>query len=119
MVAANARTAIVFALSPGNAHDAPEGRLLLEDLGPIPDALPMLIDRAYVTCANSARRRLISICSEVTSGLLLAPFKVPARCALTQLPKVCSTTPGLRAADAWLYKPNRLLLERKRVTSPR
>jgi hypothetical protein len=33
MVAADARTAVVFALSPGNAHDAPEGRALLEDLG--------------------------------------------------------------------------------------
>ena len=26
MVAADARTVIAFALSPGNAHDAPEGR---------------------------------------------------------------------------------------------
>jgi hypothetical protein len=33
MVAADARTAVVFALSPGNAHDAPEVRALLEDLG--------------------------------------------------------------------------------------
>jgi hypothetical protein len=33
MVAANARTAITFALSPGNAHDAPEGRALLAELG--------------------------------------------------------------------------------------
>src|SRR5580698_11095732 len=46
MVAANARTAITFALSPGNAHDAPEGRELLRDLGPIP-GLPLLMDRAY------------------------------------------------------------------------
>jgi hypothetical protein len=38
-----------------------------------------------------------------TRGLLLAPFKLPARCALTQLPKVCSTTPKLRAAAAWLW----------------
>src|ERR1700733_13052746 len=28
LVAANARTAITFALSPGNAHDGPEGRAL-------------------------------------------------------------------------------------------
>jgi hypothetical protein len=34
MVAADARTAIVFALSPGNDHDAPHGRALLEELGP-------------------------------------------------------------------------------------
>src|SRR5271154_4434802 len=47
MVAANARTAITFALSPGNAHDAPEGRALLEELGPMPDGLPLLMDKAY------------------------------------------------------------------------
>jgi transposase len=47
LVAANARTAIIFALSPGNAHDAPEGRALLAELGPMPEGLPMLMDRAY------------------------------------------------------------------------
>ena len=47
MVAADARTAIAFALSPGNAHDAPEGRALLEDLGPMPGELPMLFYKAY------------------------------------------------------------------------
>jgi transposase len=31
LVAADARTAITFALSPGNAHDVPEGRELLRD----------------------------------------------------------------------------------------
>ena len=33
MVAADARTAITFSLSPGQAHDAPEGRKLLAALG--------------------------------------------------------------------------------------
>jgi transposase len=47
LVAANVRTAITFALSPGNAHDAPEGRALLTELGPMPKGLPMLMDRAY------------------------------------------------------------------------
>jgi transposase len=47
MVAANARTAIIFALSPGNAHDAPCGRQLLLDLGPMPEGLPLLMDKAY------------------------------------------------------------------------
>jgi len=47
MVAADARTAITFALSPGNAHDAPEGRELLRELPPMPKDLPMLMDRAY------------------------------------------------------------------------
>jgi hypothetical protein len=49
MVAANARTAITFALSPGNAHDAPEGRALLSELGPMPEKLCLLMDRAYET----------------------------------------------------------------------
>ena len=47
MVAANARTAICFALSPGNEHDAPAGRALLAELGPMPEGLPLLMDRAY------------------------------------------------------------------------
>ena len=34
MVAADARTAMTFSLSPGQAHDAPEGRKLLQRLGP-------------------------------------------------------------------------------------
>jgi hypothetical protein len=59
------------------------------------------MSRSIVTRANSARRRLTSICSAVTCGLLLAPFNVPARCSRIQLPKVCSTTPKLRAAWLW------------------
>jgi len=47
MVAADARTAIIFSLSPGNDHDASHGRALLEELGPMPDGLPLLMDRAY------------------------------------------------------------------------
>ena len=47
MVAADARTAIAFCLSPGNAHDAPQGRELLRDLQSLPKGLPMLMDRAY------------------------------------------------------------------------
>jgi transposase len=47
MVAADARTAITFSLSAGNDHDAPQGRLLLEELGPMPEGLPLLMDRAY------------------------------------------------------------------------
>src|SRR6202049_4728143 len=47
LVAADARTAITFALSPGHAHDAPEGRALLAELGPMPEGLPLLMDRAY------------------------------------------------------------------------
>ena len=36
-----------FSLSPGNDHDAPAGRALLEELGAMPIGLPMLMDRAY------------------------------------------------------------------------
>jgi transposase len=47
LVAADARTAITFALSPGHAHDAPPGRALLKTLTSIPPGLPVLMDRAY------------------------------------------------------------------------
>ena len=47
MVAADARTAITFSLSPGNDHDAPHGRALLDELGPMPPGLSLLMDRAY------------------------------------------------------------------------
>ncbi len=47
MVAADARTALTFSLSPGQAHDAPEGRALLNKLGPTPEPLHLVMDRAY------------------------------------------------------------------------
>ena len=47
MVAADARTAITFSLPPGNDHDAPHGRALLEELGLMPPGLSLLMDRAY------------------------------------------------------------------------
>src|SRR5678815_916661 len=47
MVAADARTAITFALSPGEAHDAPEGRKLLHRLGKAPWPIHLIMDRAY------------------------------------------------------------------------
>ena len=47
MVAADARTAITFALSPGQAQDAQHGRELLGGLGPLPEPLPLLMDGAY------------------------------------------------------------------------
>ena len=59
MVAADARTAIVFALSPGNDHDAPHGRALLEELGPMPEGLPLLMDRAYE--GNETRQLVLDL----------------------------------------------------------
>ena len=47
MVAADARTAITFSLSPGQAHDAPEGRKLLNRLGQQHDSPSLVMDRAY------------------------------------------------------------------------
>ncbi len=47
MVAADARTAVTFSLSPGQAHDAPEGRKLLHRLGRQRSNLALVMDRAY------------------------------------------------------------------------
>ncbi|MGZ5196283.1 MAG: IS5 family transposase [Ramlibacter sp.] len=47
MVAADARTAVTFSLSPGQAHDAPAGRELLSKLGAPVRPLHLLMDRAY------------------------------------------------------------------------
>ena len=47
MVAADARTAITFSLSPGHRHDAPEGRQLLRTLEPVESTVCMIMDRAY------------------------------------------------------------------------
>src|SRR5262245_47500665 len=58
MVAANARTAITFALSPGQAHDAPEERKLLRRVGTTPRPLHLIMDRAYE--GDETRRRTIN-----------------------------------------------------------
>ena len=47
MVAADARTAVTFSLSPGHVHDAPEGRKLLKKLPKDCNATYLLMDRAY------------------------------------------------------------------------
>ena len=47
MVAADARTAVTFSLSPGQAHDAPEGRKLLKRLGKPNASVCLIMDRAY------------------------------------------------------------------------
>ena len=46
---------MTFALSPGEAHDGPEGRRLLESLGPQESNPKLLMDRAY---AGNATRGL-------------------------------------------------------------
>jgi transposase len=47
MVAADARTAVTFALSPGQAGDAPNGRDLLRQLGAPNRPLHLIMDKAY------------------------------------------------------------------------
>lgn len=48
MVAADARTAVTFSLSPGHAHDAPEGRRLMKKLPcQVLTASHLIMDRAY------------------------------------------------------------------------
>ena len=47
MVAADARTAITFSLSPGQVHDAPEGRKLLRTLPQAEAPVYLVMDRAY------------------------------------------------------------------------
>jgi transposase len=47
MVAADARTALTFSLSPGQAHDAPAGRELLRTITGLPRRCRLVMDRAY------------------------------------------------------------------------
>lgn len=47
MVAADARTAITFSLSPGEEHDAAHGRQLLKTLDRPTKPLHLIMDRAY------------------------------------------------------------------------
>ena len=52
MVSANERIAVDFILSAGQAHDAPQGRLLLDTIGTQKyqynfQSVPLLMDRAY------------------------------------------------------------------------
>ena len=47
MVAASDRDGVSFLLSAGNRGDAPEGRALLQQLGPVDHSTYLLMDRAY------------------------------------------------------------------------
>src|SRR3974377_2158820 len=78
-----------------------EGILHFWPLAKYAVAFPRM-SRSIFTRASSARKRLISICSAVTPALPLTSFSLPSRLAFTQLDRVCSTTPRLRAASATL-----------------
>jgi transposase len=47
MVAADARCAIAFSLTPGQAGDAPAGRALMQTLTRLPKRCRLIMDRAY------------------------------------------------------------------------
>ena len=47
MTAADARTAVDFILSGGQCRDAPQGRLLMETVGPLGETASLVTDRAY------------------------------------------------------------------------
>ena len=47
MVAASDRDGVIFSLSAVNCGDAPEGRALLQQLGPVDHSVYLLMDRAY------------------------------------------------------------------------
>ena len=64
LVAANARTAIIFCLSPGEAHDDPVGRQLLLELGPLPVEVP--------SRSTPARARAGSVRPEAESAAIPA-----------------------------------------------
>lgn len=61
MVASSATTAIAFTISPGQNHDAPEGRHLLEEMHkPFEtEGIPLGMDRAYED--NETRRLAASL----------------------------------------------------------
>jgi len=57
MVTADARTAVAFALSPGNAHDAPQGRWLLKRLEKPSHRPALIMDQA---CEDDETRQPVS-----------------------------------------------------------
>ena len=79
------------------------------------------MSRSIFTRANSARSRLISICSVLT-GLLSAPVSLPCLCALTPVGQGLVDYPQSvrhsRDALAVVHQAHCLLLEFERVARP-
>ena len=59
MVATDARTALTFSLSPGQAHEAPAGRALLRTLASLPRRCRVIMDRAYE--GNETRQLVLDL----------------------------------------------------------
>ena len=47
LISVNEKSAVEFILSEGQQHDAPQGRLLMETVGKLKTAIPLVMDRAY------------------------------------------------------------------------
>lgn len=80
MVAASDRQAVKFSLSPGNAHDAPEGRKLLRKMGSQTAKVPLLMDRAYEGDKNRQQavemgRRAVFILGNMTRSCIKSVTK--------------------------------------------
>ena len=87
-----ASVALVLALKEGVLHRCAFAKYTV----PFPR-----MSRSILTRASSARSRLVSICTALTA-LLSTLQNLPSRLALTQLNRVCSTSPKVRAAAALL-----------------
>jgi transposase len=72
LVAADARCAIGFSLSPGQAGDAPEGRARLSSRLKLPSGCPLIMDRAYE--GNETRQLALDL------GFILVVPPNPNRC---------------------------------------
>ena len=82
MVAADARTAVTFSLSPGQAHDAPVGRKPLRRLGRQRASPALVMDRAY----EGDETRHLALSSKLTrySGRASEAFRHRRNAKLTK-----------------------------------
>ena len=104
MVAADARTAVTFSLSPGQAHDAPEGRKLLTRLGSQGQKPFLIMDRAYE--GNETRQLALALGftfrpGRATPGDVQEADEIErARSSMTPVHPVCPHPPREQALVA-------------------
>ena len=94
MVAADARTAITFSLSPGQAHDAPEGRKLLTRLGPQCPGPFLLMDRAYE--GNETRQLALALGYMPVVPPLSTHGSMTERCTRNEVERLFRRLKGFR-----------------------
>lgn len=92
MVAGDAKTAIVFSLSPGHAGDAPEGRTLLKTLeNKGLEGINVIMDRAYEDdetlsfALNASYHALIHKCSNLCPSPTTLVLELANTLAITDL----------------------------------